>query len=49
MCVYSLIRFTMVYSELPDMSDSSHDFVQQHIQKEKDQQVYTLMTMQLFI
>ena len=28
----------MVFSEFPDMSDSSHDFIQQY-QKEKDMQV----------
>ena len=28
----------MVFSEVPDMSDTSHDFVQQH-QKEKEAQV----------
>lgn len=30
------VRFTMVFSELPDMSDNSHEFLQQY-QKEKEQ------------
>ena len=37
-CVCVSHRFTMVFSEVPDMSDTSHDFVQQH-QKEKEAQV----------
>ena len=43
-----LCRFTMVFSEVPDMSDASHDFIQQY-QKEKGLQVCTHMCANVYL